>query len=430
MNTELASISSHCETFILPDIGEGIVECEIVKWVAKEGDHINEDDVVVEVMTDKAVVEIPAKLSGTLAHCCHQEGEIAKVHAPLFSLIPDGAINGDIPTSKSTAPDSNEEHGLSAPQVTTPFNDGSVAAQKTVTGKVAASPAVRRLAREMAIDLQSVKPSGKNGRVLKSDLFATAPSATTPDRQDPNIKTLSSLVPANEPPTPLTALQKVMFKEMTRSASSIPHFSVSDEVVVDELLSLKQALAQQLNAPTVSITLMPLLIKALSLALLEFPLLNARLSEEQDAIIYNKNHNIGIAVDSEHGLVVPNIKHVEQKSLTDIAVDIARLVNDVKSKSINPSDLNGGNITVSNVGMLGGITATPIIKAPELAIVAIGKIRHLPRFNEDNQVTSQAIMHVNWSADHRVIDGATLIRFNNTWLQYLQKPWLMLAQTH
>ena len=429
------------ETFILPDIGEGIVECEIVKWHLNEGDSMQEDDVVVEVMTDKAVVEIPAKYAGTMTKRYHLEGEIAKVHEPLFDMhvagrTPSASATATAPVDqeKQTPVNSTVDSGNSQTPATQNdykpahgFEEGSEAPQKTIAGKVPASPAVRRLAREKGIDLKQVNASGKKGRVLKKDILAAvekqAAPVSTPTKQTP-----SAQGSADVNRVPLTPVQRAMAKQMTRSVSTIPHFTVSEELNMQALIDLKRALADTFAKQDIKLTFMPFFIKALSLAMQAYPIFNARLSDDESALEYIADHNIGFAVDSPIGLLVPNIKGVQNLSVMDIAAQMQDIVQSARAGKLSSDQLKGGTISISNVGVLGGTTATPIINHPELAIVALGKMQTLPRFDEQGNVVSASIMHLSWSADHRVIDGATMVRFNNLWCEYLSEPLKMLSQ--
>ncbi|GGF57049.1 dihydrolipoyllysine-residue acetyltransferase [Alteromonas lipolytica] len=414
------------ETFILPDIGEGIVECEIVKWHVDEGDFVKEDDVVVEVMTDKAVVEIPAKHGGTLIRRYNEVGQVAKVHEALFELSATDATSSQ---TINSAPAITQTSPQIADKPAHGFQEGNVEPPKVIAGKVPASPAVRRLAKENNLTLDKITATGKKGRVLKQDVLNAMnqpvqkaeqpPASNTIDRGQGEGRTVA-----------LTPVQKAMAKQMTRSVSTIPHFTVSDELNMDGLIDLKASLADQFDSAGIKLTFMPFFIKALSLCLSAYPQFNARLSEDGNSMTYLTDHNIGFAVDGAAGLLVPNIKRVQSMSLMDIGQEMQRIVADAREGKVTGADLRDGTISISNVGVLGGTTATPIINHPELAIVALGKIQQLPRFDAQQNVVSQSIMQVSWSADHRVIDGATMVRFNNLWLDYLTNPLKMLSQLH
>lgn len=404
------------EDFILPDIGEGIVECEIVDWLVAEGDEIKEDQAVCDVMTDKALVQIPAKHTGRVTKLYHQKGEIAKVHAPLFQMQVASAQVINIQEKVV-----NAQQNASAKQVE------ATPSQAVASGKAVASPAVRRLAREHNIDIAKVDGSGKNGRVYKEDIKrflndGSTASKRTDDTSAPIVATQMQTTRVE----PIRGMQAAMAKQMMESVSTIPHFTLSDEIDLTELISLRKSLKEQYAKQGVKLTMMPFFIKALSLALKEFPVINSQVNADCTELTYFNDHNIGMAVDSKLGLLVPNIKSCQAKNMVDIANEVSRLTEQAREGRVTPADLKGGTISISNIGAIGGTTATPIINKPEVAIVALGKLQHLPRFNAKGEVESRAIMQISWSGDHRIIDGATMARFNNLWKHYLETPSAML----
>ena len=450
-----ASNGKHIEDFILPDIGEGIVECEIVKWNVAEGDEIEEDQAVVEVMTDKAVVEIPAKNAGTVHRLYYAQGDIAKVHSALFAL----EVAGEVTTTSGTddeSPSANNSASSVASQSSvntqtngssqqsaqispSKFSDGEYEPPIAIEGKVLASPAVRRVAREKNIDLSTVEGSGKKGRILKSDVLnlqhsnvdtssqnsrSSAPSSSTAEKGDLN--STSTVLKGSVRTEKVRGIQAAMAKQMSASVYTIPHFTVSDELVMDNLMALRKLLKPEFEAKNVKLSFMPFFVKAMSLALNEFPVINSQLNEDATEISYFTDHNIGFAVDSKIGLLVPNIKRVQDLSLLDIAVQMQVIIEQARAGRVAGEHLKGGTISISNIGAIGGITATPVINKPEAAIVALGKTQKLPRFDDEGNVSAQNIMAVNWSGDHRIIDGATMVRFNNLWMSYLTQPEKML----
>ena len=221
-------------------------------------------------------------------------------------------------------------------------------------------------------------------------------------------------------------IQAAMAKQMSASVYTIPHFTVSDELVMDNLMSLRSTLKPAFEEKGVKLSFMPFFVKAMSLALNEFPIINSQLNEDATEITYFDDHNIGFAVDSKIGLLVPNIKGVQRLSLLDIAQQMQQIIEQAREGRVAGEHLKGGTISISNIGAIGGITATPVINKPEAAIVALGKTQKLPRFDDNGNVTAQHIMAVNWSGDHRLIDGATMVRFNNLWMSYLMQPEKML----
>ena len=406
--------------FVLPDIGEGIVECELVEWRIKEGDFINEDQSVADVSTDKALVEITAMHTGRVNKLYYQQGDIAKVHTPLFSIDVDGS-DSEEESNKNTAIEVdkvNEASPLSDERM--PLNNNALA-----------TPAVRRIARENDLDLSLVPSSGKDGRVLKDDVLNYL------NKDALLIKT--AIQPIDDRFTaahidsdqqdriePIKGVKAIMAAAMTESVATIPHFTYADEINMSQLMALRTELKERYAKEGIRLTMMPFFIKALSLSLKQFPILNSQVNEDCSELKYLASHNIGMAVDSPSGLLVPNIKDVQNMNIVEIAEQSHRLTEQARAGRISPNDLKGGTITVSNVGAIGGTIATPIISKPQVAIVALGRVQTLPRFDVEGNVSAQKIMTISWSGDHRVIDGATMAHFSNTWKALLENPASML----
>ena len=417
------------EEFLLPDIGEGIVECELVEWLVSEGDWVEEDQPIADVMTDKALVQIPAIKAGKIAKLHYRKGQLAKVHAPLFAIeveqtasAPAATINTD--TVANAAP---------AAQI--------VNAEPARQGKALASPAVRRMARSLDIDLSQVPGTGKHGRVYKEDITrfqqgasnVSAPSvaqvkeasvqATQASQTQVPTSTVTQRADTVEP---IRGVKAVMARMMVESVSSIPHFTYCEEFDLTDLVALRESMKVKYSSDEVKLTMMPFFMKSMSLALSQFPVMNSQVNADCTELTYKARHNIGMAVDSKVGLLVPNIKDVQDKSILEVAAEITRLTQAARSGRVAPADLKDGTISISNIGALGGTVATPIINKPEVAIVALGKLQTLPRFNVKGEVEARQIMQVSWSGDHRVIDGGTIARFCNLWKQYLEQPQEML----
>jgi 2-oxoisovalerate dehydrogenase E2 component (dihydrolipoyl transacylase) len=408
------------QDFILPDIGEGIVECEVVKWLVAEGENIIEDQAVVEVMTDKALVEIPAKYSGVVTTLYYAEGDIAKVHSPLFAMqVTD---ENSAPQQETSSVKEEETTDTNLLNTETTVTSKPTDTDKTNTGKALASPAVRRLARELEIDLSQVAGSGDKGRVLKDDLTASASPTLEP-------VVITPKTTGGKRVESIRGIQAAMAKHMMHSVFTVPHFSVSEEIEMDKLIDARSQLKASFEKEGVKLSFMPFFIKAMSLALEQFPIINSQINSDCSEVTYFDDHNIGLAVDSKIGLVVPNIKGVQNLSLLEVAKKSNELVDLARQGRLSSAELKGGTISISNIGVIGGTVATPVINAPESAIVALGKIQRLPRFDENDVVKAVNIMHVSWSGDHRIIDGATMVRFNNLWKSYLENPITMLAMT-
>ncbi|MGI2170910.1 dihydrolipoyllysine-residue acetyltransferase [Shewanella sp. MF05960] len=424
----VAAVShSNVEDFLLPDIGEGIVECELVDWLVEEGDIVVEDQPIADVMTDKALVQIPAMKAGKIVKLHYRKGQLAKVHSPLFA----------IEVEAEEAPMTSAPQQV-AQQATS--QSAAVTGEPVAQGKALASPAVRRMARSLDINIALVAGSGKNGRVYKEDIerhqqggvvksTALSSSATSVTHASTNASTTDVAImsqPGADRVEPIKGVKAVMAKMMVESVSTIPHFTYCEEFDLTELVALRESMKQRYSTDEVKLTMMPFFMKAMSLAMIEFPILNSQINADCTELTYKSRHNIGMAVDSKVGLLVPNIKDVQSKSILDIAADITRLTTAARSGRVSPADLKDGTISISNIGALGGTVATPIINKPEVAIVALGKLQVLPRFNAKGEVEARKIMQVSWSGDHRVIDGGTIARFCNLWKHYLEQPQEML----
>jgi 2-oxoisovalerate dehydrogenase E2 component (dihydrolipoyl transacylase) len=433
-----SSSQSNIEEFLLPDIGEGIVECELVDWLVKEGDMVVEDQPIADVMTDKALVQIPAMKAGKIVKLHYRKGQLAKVHSPLFAI----EVAADSHTQSATV-EVVEQAQVAAPQ-------GNL--EPVAQGKALASPAVRRMARSRDINIAMVVGTGKNGRVYKEDIERHQQGASSPQAAvsttpvSPSANQVSGQVGGqlenqvgqiNNSPTvsnaaasdrvePIKGVKAIMAKMMVESVSTIPHFTYCEEFDLTDLVALRESMKQRYSTDEVKLTMMPFFMKAMSLAITEFPILNSQVNADCTELTYKSRHNIGMAVDSKVGLLVPNIKDVQRKSILEIAADITRLTTAARSGRVSPADLKDGTISISNIGALGGTVATPIINKPEVAIVALGKLQVLPRFNANGEVEARKIMQVSWSGDHRVIDGGTIARFCNLWKHYLEQPQEML----
>ncbi len=417
------------EDFILPDIGEGIVECEVVDWLVKEGDIIAEDQPVCDVMTDKALVQIPAKHPGKVVKLYTAKGHIAKVHAPLFAVEMDAALVAATPVAAQVSAPAAVQ-----PCATTPAPTTAVATSLPAGHKALASPAVRRLARELSVDIHRVPGTGPKGRVFKQDVQAFASGAVTAQATAAPVAVTRDAAPApiaagstGRRVEPIKGIKAAMARQMAESVATIPHFTYCEEIDLTELIALRLSLKDSLAKQGVKLTMMPFFMKAMSLALNEFPILNSQVNADCTALTYFDEHNIGIAVDSKVGLLVPNVKDCQRKSIVEIALDLTRLTDLAREGRVSPADLKGGTITISNIGAIGGTVATPIINKPEVAIVALGKVQQLPRFDSKGHVVARSIMQVSWSGDHRVIDGGTIARFTNLWKKYLEEPSAMLV---
>lgn len=408
------------EDFILPDIGEGIVECELVEWLVAEGEVVAEDQPVADVQTDKALVQIPSKYAGKVVKHYVKEGAIAKVHAPLFQIEIDASDSNEL--APTVAMQDTPQVPAAKPQPVAAVQQVPQSAPDSAR-KVLATPAVRRIAREHHVDIQQVNGSGPHGRVLKEDMLSFVEQGSSAAQ----VKNASPITPSTEKTIiPMKGIRAAMAKQMLHSVSTIPHFTYAEEIDVTALNVLRRELNESLQAQGIKLTMMSLFIKSLSIALSKHPIVNSRMSDDATEIHQLASHNIGMAVDSPIGLLVPNIKAVNQLSLLQVADEVRRLTEQGRAGRLAPDDMKGGTITISNIGAIGGTVTTPIVNSPEVAIVGIGRMQRLPRPDANDNLVIRELMTVSWSGDHRVLDGGTIARFNNDWKQLLEQPAQML----
>jgi len=413
--------------FILADIGEGITEVEIIRWYVAEGDHVTQFQKLVEVQSDKANVDITSRYEGKILKLGYAEGDIALVGTPLCFLE-----TADAPASKPT----ETEH--------VPRSGGDVEiVEDPKKRRVLASPPVRLLAKEHNVDLSTLSGRGPEGRIMKEDVLEVLEerSETTPGlsefqnypspgkyKASLQQRELNDSSEAHETTVPIRGLQRAMVKTMT-AAVAVPHLNLGEEICFDQLAGIKNSVSKwAMDKHNLKITFLPFLIKATSLALSSFPVLNSRVDEGCENVIYQKQHNISIAMDTPKGLVVPNIKLVQELSVLDIARELNRLSETTKAGRFREEDLAGGTFALSNVGSIAGTYTSPVIMLPQVAIGAIGRIQRLPRFDEDGSVVEKRIAHVTWAADHRIIDGATIANFSNLWKRHVENPAEMILE--
>merc|ERR1712071_367019 len=421
--------------FKLSDIGEGITEVTVKEWYVKEGDKVAQFDPICEVQSDKASVTITSRYDGIIYKLHYAEDDLAKVGLPLVDI--------EVAESDTSVEELQEKDAIA-------LGDREEIFQLPVE-KVLTTPAVRKMSKENNINLLDVQGSGRDGRILKEDMLrhmelktSSESIATTSLPPARAITSVGSPKPPSTPnPTPqmkrpeapigvnrtepIKGFKKAMVKSMTH-ALTIPHFGYCDEIDMTSMGKLRKELKgnHSLKERGVKLSFMPFFIKAASLALTEYPVLNASVDEACENITYKASHNIGLAMDTNQGLIVPNIKNVQSLSVLDIAEELARLLEAGNKGTLGSKDLTGGTFTLSNIGSIGGTYAKPVIMSPQVAIGAIGRIQVLPRFDHDSNLVKASIMQVSWSADHRVIDGATMARFSNLWKGYLENPSLMI----
>ncbi|SDZ36522.1 dihydrolipoamide acetyltransferase family protein [Thermoactinomyces sp. DSM 45892] len=414
--------------FRLPDIGEGVTEAEIVKWLVREGEIVSQDQAVVEVQTDKAVVELPSPQEGRVCQLYGQENEIVKVGEALFYI--DAAIQQE---------QENDRYSTLETDIQEPFPLSGQTSIQPLSKKILASPAVRKRARQLGIDLTLLKGSGPRGRVLQSDLerqlnATSSPLQFTQAEELHDIPISSSSLPNSfsqmiHPfeteiiPIPLTPIRKVISRRLLLSTTTKPHATHFDQLDVSGLVRWRER-ATQLNGSKISYT--AILLKMISCVLKKYPIWNSHFDEEEQIIYQHSSIHIGVATDAPQGLLVPVIKDIGQKKLDDISIELQDLTTLARSGGLGVNQMTGSTFTISNAGVLGGEWATPIIQSPEIGILAIHPIRQIPIVNESGELAVGWRMNVSLSFDHRIVDGADAIRFTEALQNFTQEPSRML----
>lgn len=413
----------------LAQTGEGIAECELLKWFVKEGDQVEEFQPLCEVQSDKATIEITSRYKGTVSQIIYVPGDIVKVGETLLKMVVEESQGSNL---TSNAPDDMKSMGAEVCDSSIQSSD----LRNSNTGGVLATPAVRNLAKQYGVDINHILGTGQDGRVLKEDVLTHAvqkglckePSSLSVNSvehfqgEEKYSHTLAADGWQYEDKTvPIRGFQRAMIKSMTLAAK-IPHFHYVEEINCDALVKLKASFQEENRDPEVKHTFLPFMIKTLSMALSKYPLLNSCFNEELQEITVKGSHNIGIAMATPHGLVVPNIKRVQSLSILEITKELARLQQLALANNLCPEDISGGTITLSNIGAIGGKFGSPLLNPPEVSIIAIGRLQKVPQFVDDENMYPASIMTVNIGADHRVLDGATVARFCNEWKLYIEKP--------
>ena len=414
--------------FKFPDIGEGLTEGEIVRWLVKEGDEIKEGQPLVEVETDKALAEIPSPRTGVILKILAKEKEIVKVGQVIVVIGEKGeAVAAPPPKPKSVGVVGElEEAPEEAPAV--------VARAEAVkpaffSPHALATPAIRALAKELGTDLDKVKGTGLEGRVLEKDVRLTAEGKEKPVeevKRPTKVKKYDLYGYVDR--IPLRGVRRSIAKAMVKSKYTAPHVTTMDEADVTELWKIREKEKKTAEKKGIKLTILPFIIKAVIAGLKEHPYLNATLDDENEEIIVKKYFNIGMATDTPEGLMVPVVKNAGDKSILHLAEELTQLAEKARNRSIDLADLKGGTFTITNYGALGGIYGTPIINHPEVAILGVGKIKDMPVVR-DGKIEVRKILHLALSFDHRVVDGGEAARFLNTVIARLEDPDLILLET-
>ena len=426
--------------FKLPDIGEGIHEGEIVKWFVKPGDEVKEDDILLEVQNDKAVVEIPSPVDGKILELKVEEGTVSIVGDVLLTI---DTGEEEVPATESETPQEEDQTKSEAEEVspkTAP--QGMPADGDTDNSRVIAMPSVRKYAREKGVAISKVQGSGKNGRVLKEDIdhYLSGGQVEAEASQDPTVEVEATTqktnpkrepvaIPegANEERVPLKGIRKAIANAMVNSKHTAPHVTHMDEVEVSALVAHRKKYKDVAAEKDIKLTYLPYVAKALTSALRAYPTLNASIDDANEEIVYKKYFNIGFAADTEQGLVVPVVKETDRKSIFMLANEVNELALKARDGKLAPADMKGGTCTISNLGSAGGAHFTPIINHPEVAILGIGRIEEKPVVKNGEIVVGQ-VMALSLSYDHRLIDGVTAQNALNHIKRLLHDPQLLLME--
>lgn len=408
------------KVFRFPDVGEGITEGEIVRWLVREGEAIAADQPFAEVETDKAVVEIPSPFAGTVLKLYGKEKDIIKVGDPLIAVGAKGeaAIEAPAPAGiPASAPARAKEAPAAGPEAAAA---ATVAPAGATTTAALTTPRVRQFAKEMGVDLAAVRGTGPAGRITEDDVRAAKERPAEAPKPAFKIKPKFDFYGSLER-VPLRGIRRATAKHMRESLDHAAHVTHVDEADAAPLAALRDKLKAGAEARGIKLTYLPLIVKAVVEALKLHPMLNSSLDEEGREIIVKKYYNIGIAVDVPDGLIVPVIKMAGQKSVLDIAAEIRDLAQAARDRKLDLGDLKGGTFSITNVGVIGGDFATPIINYPEAAILATMKIAERARV-VDGRVVAKLVLPLCLSFDHRVIDGAAAARFMKDLVRLLEAP--------
>ncbi len=406
----------------LPDVGEGVAEGEIVRWLVAEGASVKEDDLLVEVLTDKANIEIPSPVTGILTRILAPPGQVVKV-GEAIALIDSAAAPAPPPAKGPSAgapgtparPGERSGHGAAGP-------DGPPPADRDVL----AAPVARKLARDLGVDIARVAGTGAGGRVTEDDVRRAAGQGTTgPAAPAP----AAAVAPAPKPPAghpleeriPFRGRRRMAAKKMVLSKSTIPHALLVDEADATGLLALRGAMRDLAEKEGVKITPLAFIVRAAVAALRNHPAINASLDEERGEIVVKKHYDVGMAVDTEDGLLVPVIRDAGEKSLVALAREIERLAEGARAGTLAPSDLSGSTFTVTSIGSIGGLFSYPVINVPEAAILGVHKIVKRPVVRE-GEIAVRDMMYLSLSFDHRLVDGGTATRFMNDVVGRIESP--------
>ncbi|UVI27658.1 dihydrolipoamide acetyltransferase family protein [Paenibacillus spongiae] len=433
-----------------PELGEGLHEGEIVKMLIKPGDSVTDDDIIMEVQNDKAIVEVPCPVNGKVLEVFAKDGQVCHV-GDLVAII---EAEGDLPEQETTV--ASEEKAAAqggaeiqggAPEAKAPESAPSSDAAKAEGNPVLATPSVRKYGREKGVDLSGVKGTGKNGRITRDDIdgFAAGGGAAAAVSQPEAVNEQNAAAPAEgnnetkaapvasgtayrpEERVPFKGIRKVIANAMSKSVYTAPHVTLMDEVDVTELVALRAKYKPHAEKKGVKLTYLPFIVKALVAACRQFPIMNATLDEANQDIVLRKYYNIGIATDTDNGLIVPVIEDADRKNIYMVADSIRDLATRGREGKLSANEMRGSTISITNIGSAGGMFFTPVINFPEVAILGTGRITEKP-IVRNGEIVAAPVMALSLSFDHRLIDGATAQNFLNQIKQLLAQPELFIME--
>ena len=403
--------------FNFPDVGEGIHEGRVVEWLVAEGDVVAEDQALVKVETDKAVVELPSPHAGTVLRLHAAADADILVGDPLVTI---GEAGEKVPEDFAPATEAAAAPAAPPAEVEAP-------AQAVGTRRPLATPRTRSLARKLGVDLKSVQGSGSGGRITDEDVERAAEGGA-PAAPAPPVGTVAATADGEVERVPITHLRKIIAGAMRTAKHTAAHVTHVDEADVTDLVAHYRRAKPVIEERTgVRFTLLPLFIKALVATLQKHPIFNASVDEELGEILYKKYYNIGIAVDTPEGLIVPVIRDADRKDMVELAAEVADKAERARNRQLGLDELKGGSCTITNIGPLGGVFATPIINVPELAIVGLHAIKERPAV-VDGEIAIRKMMYLSVSFDHRYIDGAEGARFMSDMVRLVSEPMLLIAR--
>jgi len=405
-----SSLLQRIETFLIPQPGEGIAEVEILKWLASPSDKVSEYQILCEARSDKGFIEYKSPYEGVITEILKQPEQMAEIGEALYKIEID---DQKYPPKQS--------HKKPTEKKTEPENPQPQKQSLDTYEKVLTTPAVRHIAKSKGIDLSKVKATGKGGRVLKEDLIAYMEQGSAQAAPHPTPQTAQVQPTQEDQVIKVSSIQRAMIKSMTESLS-IPHLTLMEDIFMDNLIELKNSLKKDSD---VKITYLPFFMKAVSVALRDYPIMNSVLLDNKSEILLKSSHNISFAMDSPIGLLVPNVKNCQNLSIYEIAKELQRLQSLGNQGKISEEDLSEGTISLSNIGSIGGTYARPVLYSPQVFIGALGATR--PRLEKLNgEILERQVLTTSWSADHRIIDGATTARFVQRWKELIENPTQML----